>query len=108
MRGPLVLGGNPLIRSQGANLNGSLNYDIKSYNNTNFNTNTVVGAYNINNLSAGLSGNIVDGFRYGAISTGSVSVVLGHLDIMATSPCYGLYPISGTSPTEYGVVGTKK
>lgn len=94
----------PLIRSQGANLNGSLNYDVKSYNNRNLSTNAVISAYNINNLSAGFSGNIVDGFGYGAISSGSVGVVFGHLDTMATSPYYGLYPIPDTSPTAYGVI----
>ena len=95
----------PLIRSQGANLNGSVNYDIKSYNNTNFITDSVISAYNINNLSAGLSGNIADGFGYGAINNGSVAVVFGHLDILATSQAnYGLYAIPDTSPTAYGVV----
>ena len=95
----------PLIRSQGANLNGSVNYDIKSYNNTNFITDSVISAYNINNLSAGLSGNIADGFGYGAINNGSVAVVFGHLDILATSQAnYGLYAIPNTSPTAYGVV----
>ena len=95
----------PLVRSQGSNLNGSLNYDVKSYNNRNFSTNAVISAYNINNLSAGLSGNIVDGFGYGAISSGSVSMIFGHLDTMATSPStYGMYAIPDTSPTAYGVV----
>ena len=85
----------PLIRSQGANLNGSLNYDIKSYNNRNFITDTVISAYNINNISAGLSGNIVDGFGYGAINSGSVTLVFGHLDILSTTPGAG-------SPSGYG------
>jgi hemolysin activation/secretion protein len=71
----------PLIRSQAANMNTNLNYDIKSYNNNNINTGLVVSAYNINNLSAGLSGNLIDGFGYGAINNGAVTVVLGHLDI---------------------------
>jgi len=69
----------PLIRSQGANLNGSLNYDIKSYNNRNFITDSVISAYNINNISAGLSGNIADSFGYGAVNNGSVTLVLGTL-----------------------------
>ena len=95
----------PLIRSQGANLNGSLNYDIKSYNNTNFITDSVISAYNINNLSAGLSGNIADSFGYGAINNGSVSLIFGHLDILPTSQAnYGLYSIPNTTPTQYGVV----
>ena len=85
----------PLIRSQGANLNGSLNYDIKSYNNRNFITDTVISAYNINNISAGLSGNIADGLGYGAINSGSVTLVFGHLDILSTTPGAG-------SPSGYG------
>ena len=95
----------PLIRSQGANLNGSLNYDIKSYNNTNFITDSVISAYNINNLSLGFSGNIADSFGYGAINNGSVSLIFGHLDILPTSQAnYGLYSIPNTIPTQYGVV----
>jgi hemolysin activation/secretion protein len=95
----------PLVRSQGANLNGSLNYDIKSYNNKNFITDSVISAYNINNLSAGLSGNIADSLGYGAINNGSVTLVFGHLDIQSTSQAsYGMYSIPGTTPTAYGVV----
>ena len=63
----------PLIRSQGANLNGSVNYDVKSYNNRNTIFNTTTSAYNINNISAGMSGNFVDGFGYGAVNSGSVT-----------------------------------
>jgi hemolysin activation/secretion protein len=95
----------PLIRSQGANLNGSLNYDIKSYNNRNFITDTVISAYNINNISAGLSGNIADSFGYGAVNVGSVSLIYGHLDILSTSQAnYGMYSIPYTTPQAYGVV----
>ena len=92
----------PLIRSQGGNLNTSLNYDIKSYNNRNTITDTVISAYNINNLSAGLSGNMVDSFLYGGLTNGSVTVVLGHLDILETSPAtYSMYGVPGTTPTVY-------
>ena len=95
----------PLIRSQGANLNGSVNYDIKSYNNRNFVSDSVISAYNINNISAGLSGNFVDGLGHGAINNGSVSLVFGHLDILATSQAnYGLYAVPNTTPPAYGVV----
>jgi len=95
----------PLIRSQGANLNGSLNYDIKSYNNRNFITDSVISAYNINNISAGLSGNIADGLGYGAINSGSITLVFGHLDILSTSQAnYGMYQIPNSSPPVYGVV----
>jgi hemolysin activation/secretion protein len=89
----------PLVRSQGANLNGSVNYDIKSYNNRNLTSNTLISAYNINNISAGLSGNFIDGLGYGAINAGSVTLVLGHLDILGinqsanqgSSNNYGMY-----------------
>lgn len=95
----------PLIRSQGANLNGSLNYDIKSYNNRNFISDTVISAYNINNISAGLSGNFADSLGYGAINSGSVTLVFGHLDILATSQSnYGLYQVLGSSPAAYSVL----
>jgi hemolysin activation/secretion protein len=92
----------PLIRSQGANLNGSVNYDIKSYNNKNMATNAVTSAYNINNLSAGLSGNLVDNFGYGAVNFGSVSLVMGRLDILSTSPSiYGMYQVPYSVPVTY-------
>lgn len=96
----------PLVRSQGANLNGTVNYDIKSYNNRNTVTNTLTSAYNINNLSAGLSGNFIDGLGYGAINTGSVTLVLGHLDILGinqsayqgASNNYGMFYVPNTNP----------
>lgn len=92
----------PLVRSQGANLNGTVNYDIKSYNNKNLATNEVISAYNINNVSAGLSGNFIDGFGYGAINSGSVTLVLGHLNILATSsPYYGMYYVPDSNPASY-------
>ncbi len=92
----------PLLRAQGSNLNTSLNYDVKSYNNRNTITNTVVSAYNINNLSAGMSGNFVDSIGYGAVTTGSVTAVLGHLYILDTSMAnYSMYAVPDTTPTAY-------
>jgi len=99
----------PLVRSQGANLNGTVNYDVKSYNNRNTVSNTLTSAYNINNLSAGLSGNFVDGIGYGAINSGSVTLVLGHLDILGinqnaylgASNNYGMYYVPNTNPAIY-------
>ena len=86
----------PLIRSHGGNLNTSFNYDYKSYSNRNSIFDAVFSAYNINNLSAGLSGNIVDSLGYGAISSGSVTAVLGNLNITDSGPFnYSAYP----SPT---------
>ena len=99
----------PLLRSQGANLNGTVNYDIKSYNNRNTVSNTLTSAYNINNISAGLSGNFVDGLGYGAVNSGSVTLVLGHLDILGINQSaylggsnnYGMYSVPNTSPAIY-------
>jgi hemolysin activation/secretion protein len=82
----------PLLRSQATNLNVTMNYDIKSYMNKNNTTQYVISSYNINNLSIGMSGNHYDGFAGGGISTGSVSVVQGYLDILGTSSKgYGAY-----------------
>lgn len=95
----------PLIRSQGANLNGSLNYDVKSYNNRNTISNSTISAYNINNVSAGMSGNFVDGFGYGAVNSGSVTAVLGHLDILGTSISnYSMYPVPDSNPVVYQLI----
>ena len=92
----------PLIRSQSGNLNTNLNYDIKSYNNRNTITNTTISAYNINNISAGLSGNFIDSIGYGAVSSGSVTAILGNLGILATSMAnYSMYAVPDTIPTVY-------
>jgi hemolysin activation/secretion protein len=92
----------PLIRSQAGNLNTSLNYDIKSYNNRNTITDMVISAYNINDLSAGLSGNFVDSFGYGAVTSGSVTAVLGHLNILGTSSAnYSMYSVPDSNPLVY-------
>lgn len=82
----------PLIRSQGANLNTSMAYDIKSYMNKNQTSGSTISSYTINNLSFGMSGNKYDSLGGGAISTGSATVVLGNLAISATSiQGYGTY-----------------
>jgi hemolysin activation/secretion protein len=82
----------PLIRSQATNLSATMNYDVKSYMNKNQTTQYVISSYNINNFSVGMSGNHYDGFGGGGISTGSVSLVFGYLDILGTStPGYGVY-----------------
>lgn len=99
----------PMIRSQGANLNGTVNYDIKSYNNRNTVSNTLTSAYNINNISAGLSSNFVDGFGYGAVNSGSITFVYGYLDILGinqsayqgASNNYGMYYVPNTNPAIY-------
>jgi hemolysin activation/secretion protein len=70
----------PLVRSQGANLNLGLNYDIKSYNNYLIYGGDTQSAYNIKDLSFSISGNLYDHFLGGATSAGSVAFVSGYLD----------------------------
>ncbi len=82
----------PLIREQGTNVNISANYDIKSYMNKNMLTMTTISSYNISNASLGLSGNHYDSFGGGGVSSGSVTAVLGYLNISPTSIAgYGQY-----------------
>ena len=96
----------PLIRSQATNLNATMNYDVKSYMNKNQATQYVISSYNINNFSIGMSGNHYDGFGGGGISTGSVSLVFGYLDILGTStPGYGVYTPPGF--TKFAVSGSR-
>jgi hemolysin activation/secretion protein len=60
-------------------------------------TNTVISNYNIKNLSAGISGNHYDRLGYGGISSGSITAVLGYLDILGSSlPTYSQFQIPGT------------
>ena len=58
----------PLLRSEGANLNVALSYDIKSYTNYLLINNQTTTAYNIKDLSLSISGNIYDSFLGGATS----------------------------------------
>ncbi|MCW1966408.1 ShlB/FhaC/HecB family hemolysin secretion/activation protein [Polynucleobacter sp.] len=96
----------PLIRSQATNLNATMNYDVKSYMNKNQATQYVISSYNINNFSIGMSGNHYDGFGGGGISTGSVSLVFGYLDVLGTStPGYGAY--TPPSFTKLAVSGSR-
>lgn len=82
----------PLIRQQGTNVNVTANYDVKSYTNKNMLTLSTISAYTINNASLGLSGNHYDTFGGGGVSAGSVTLVLGSLDISSTSTQgYGQY-----------------
>jgi len=94
----------PLVREQGTNLNLNANYDIKSYMNKNLLTMQTISSYNIKNTSLGLSGNHYDSFGGGGVSSGSVTAVLGYLDILGTSmQGYGQYtPSSFTKFTFAG------
>jgi hemolysin activation/secretion protein len=82
----------PVIRSQGGNLNASINYDIKSYTNNLQAINETSSAYNIKNVVANLSGNFYDSFLGGAVTAGSLSFIAGNLEILPTSISnYGMY-----------------
>jgi hemolysin activation/secretion protein len=82
----------PLVREQGTNVNINANYDVKSYMNKNLLTMQTMSSYNINNATLGMSGNHYDSFGGGGVSAGSVALVYGYLDIMATSlQGYGQY-----------------
>ena len=85
-------GAYPLVRSQAANLNVGLNYDIKSYTNYLLINNETTTAYNIKNLGLNLSGNIYDGFLGGATSAGSITFVQGYLDNIYPSSRYDSTP----------------
>ncbi|MBU3641734.1 ShlB/FhaC/HecB family hemolysin secretion/activation protein [Polynucleobacter sp. Fuers-14] len=90
----------PLIRSQRANLNSTINYDVKSYNNRNTITNSTTSAYNLNNISVGLSGNMFDSLGYGAVSNASVNLVFGYLDFLAGTSTAALSAITPSSFTK--------
>jgi hemolysin activation/secretion protein len=79
----------PLIRRQGTNVNVTANYDIKGYTNKNLLTQSTISAYNIKNTSLGISGNHYDSFGGGGVSSGSLTAVMGNLDILSTSQGYG-------------------
>lgn len=82
----------PLVRRQGTNVNTTFNYDVKSYSNKNLLTLSTISAYTINNATFGLSGNHYDSFGGGGVSAGSVSLVLGNLNVAATSlPGFGTF-----------------
>ncbi len=82
----------PLLRSEGANLNLALSYDIKSYNNYLLINNQTTTAYNIKDLSFSISGNAYDGFLGGATSAGSLSIILGYLDNIYPSGSFDFTP----------------
>lgn len=81
----------PLVRTKSANLNATLGHDMKRYVNELIATNSTNSAYNINNFSAGISGNFYDSLGGNAVNTASATMVVGNLDIMPASISgYGL------------------
>ena len=82
----------PLLRSEGANLNVALSYDIKSYTNYLLINNQTTTAYNIKDLSLSISGNMYDSFLGGATTAGNLSFILGYLDNIYPSVTFDLTP----------------
>jgi len=82
----------PLLRSEGANLNLALSYDIKSYNNYLLINNQNTTAYNIKDLSFSISGNIYDSFLGGATSAGNLAFIVGYLDSIYPSRSFDFTP----------------
>ena len=76
----------PVWRGPKTNINASLGYDYKTYLNNNISDNAVASQYKIRDLSASLVGNHADNFMGGGISSGSVMVTFGQLDIQSSSP----------------------
>jgi hemolysin activation/secretion protein len=76
----------PLLRSQGANANLTMQFDNKTYLNKNIQTDAVISNYQINSINFGISGNRYDGFAGGGVTTGSLNLVLGQLSILGSSP----------------------
>lgn len=82
----------PLLRSIEANMNIGLNYDLKSYQNFNTQTNTVNSNYSLSDWSISLSGNKYDDLLGGGVSSGQVSIILGELRFNSDNPStYGQY-----------------
>lgn len=76
----------PVWRSAKTNINASLAYDYKTYLNNTISNDAVSSQYRIRDLSAGVVGNHADNFMGGGISSGSVTVTYGQLNILPSSP----------------------
>lgn len=95
----------PLIRQQGTNVNASVNYNVKSYSNSNLYTKQTISDYNIKNLGFGLSGSYYDGFGGGGVSAGSVNLVFGNLDILAAGAANGYGQFMPSTFTKFTFAG---
>ena len=82
----------PMLRSQQGNMNFSLNYDQKSYFNTNSTTNAVTSSYVLRNWSSTLSGNRYDDLGGGGINSASATLTIGELNLNGdNAPNYGVH-----------------
>lgn len=88
----------PLIRSQNNNLNVIVSLDTKSYLNKSQLTQMVTSSYTINDLSAGLVGNLYDNFGGGGITNYSAYIVMGSFNPNGDSATgFGTYTPSNFS-----------
>jgi hemolysin activation/secretion protein len=82
----------PWLRSSDANLNLTLQYEQKTYNNRLASTNSYTSVYTLNNYNLGLSGNRYDNWWGGGVFSGALNVIHGRIDFSANNPNnYGLY-----------------
>lgn len=76
----------PWLRSEGANVNLTAQFDNKTYLNKNILTDAVISNYQINSLNLGVSGNVYDGLFAGGVTNASLNLVLGQLSVLGASP----------------------
>ena len=76
----------PWLRSEGANVNLTAQFDNKTYLNKNILTDTVISNYQINSLTLGVSGNVYDGLFGGGVTNASLNFFLGQLSVLSASP----------------------
>jgi hemolysin activation/secretion protein len=76
----------PWLRSEGANVNLTAQFDNKTYLNKNILTDAVISNYQINSLNLGVSGNVYDGFFAGGVTNASLNLVLGQISALGASP----------------------
>jgi hemolysin activation/secretion protein len=76
----------PWLRSEGANVNLTAQFDNKTYLNKNILTDAVISNYQINSLNLGVSGNVYDGLFAGGVTNASLNLVLGQISALGASP----------------------
>ena len=86
----------PMQRSQNTNANLMLGFEKKGYLNRDLATRAVNSSFNIENINIGANANRYDTLLGGAMSTISASLVLGRLDLDASTPeTFGAYSDGG-------------
>lgn len=97
----------PWLRSEGANINLTAQFDNKTYLNKNILTDAVISNYQINSLSVGVSGNAYDGLFKGGVTNAALNLVFGQLGFLGASPTnFGIFQdeagsLSRITPSSY-------